>query len=167
MSFIDRTGAVFGRLTVIRRAPNRGRHVYWVCLCACGTVVEVKGDHLKSGATSSCGCFKVERTVATKTTHGHARATTVGQSPTYQSWSSMIQRCTNPKKAKWPYYGGRGITVCDRWHTFVNFLVDMGEKPEGLTLDCIDNDGNYEPGNVRWATPTEQARNRRPWGTAA
>lgn len=90
--------------------------------------------------------------------HGH---TTGKFSPTYQSWCSMIQRCTNPNRESWPYYGGRGITVCPRWMSFDNFLEDMGERPPGLSLDRIDNDGNYEPGNCRWATPEEQHANRR------
>lgn len=85
--------------------------------------------------------------------------------PTWKSWSGMVERCTNSNHAAYAHYGGRGITVCDRWQGkdgFANFMQDMGERPEGLTLDRIDNDGNYEPGNVRWATAKQQARNRRP-----
>ena len=93
------------------------------------------------------------------TRHGHVR---VGRrTPTYSSWAGMVSRCTNPNQPGWKYYGARGITVCDRWRTFDNFLADMGERPDGKTLDRKDNDGNYEPGNCQWATPTEQVRNRR------
>ena len=98
---------------------------------------------------------------------GHRFPTKHGltHSPTYETWHAMIQRCTNPRASNWGYYGGRGITVCDRWlHSFENFLADMGMRPADLSLDRIDNDGNYEPGNCRWATAVEQSQNRRGYG---
>lgn len=105
-----------------------------------------------------------ERMAADRTVHGHARRRAKGRAgtSTYYIWAAMIQRCTNPKNRDYKNYGARGITVCDRWRDFTNFLADMGEKPDGLSIDRIDNDGNYEPGNCRWATPAQQASNKRP-----
>lgn len=106
---------------------------------------------------------------AARTVHGHARSRGAERqgTKTYYIWAAMIQRTTNPKNVDYQkYYGARGITVCDRWRDFSCFLEDMGEKPDGLTLDRIDNDGNYEPSNCRWATPLAQSKNKRQWGTA-
>lgn len=162
MRLIDLTGRTFGRLTVVGRASNDGRgKARWMCRCTCSELVIVKGDNLRNGHTQSCGCLSVETTKLRSTSHGHA-SHTAGASPTYRTWSAMIRRCTNQNAVQWPYYGGRGITVCERWRTFENFLTDMGERPAGKTIDRINVDGDYEPENCRWATAIEQNRNQRP-----
>ncbi len=165
--FLDLTGDIFSRLTVVR-AIGRNKHnqIMWLCRCECGNEATVSTNGLRSGNHRSCGCF--QREVASKggtsrIVHGHNRSNTAAPTPTYVSWMGMIQRCTNTKNPKYPEYGGRGIKVCERWRTFENFLADMGERPEGTTIDRYpNNDGNYESGNCRWATPSQQAANRRP-----
>jgi len=163
IGMIDLTGKSFGRLVVRERAgADKGGHARWRCLCLCGRETIVEGGSLRRGDTASCGCIAIERgrdQGLSNIRHGHS--TDGGHSPTYHSWHAMTQRCTNPKHKGYPNYGGRGIKICERWRKFSNFLADMGERPEGKTLDRKDNDGNYEPGNCRWATYGEQNSNQR------
>lgn len=159
-SVIDLVGQRYGRLVVLRRAPNgRIRGARWWCQCDCGIEKIARANNLKNGATKSCGCLKREVDVSRNTIHGHCVPGMA--SPTYRSWQSMIQRCTNPNATKYKRWGGRGIEICERWMVFANFLTDMGVRPAGMTLDRYpDKNGNYEPDNCRWATPKQQAANR-------
>jgi hypothetical protein len=169
----DLTGKIFGWLRVQRRSNKtniRGNRVYWQCFCdpelgGCGKEKPVNGASLRNAVTKSCGCMRREITVAKNTRHGHAARE--AKHPEYAIWSGMIKRCCNEKTRCYPDYGGRGIRVCDRWrHSFPNFLADMGPRPEPrelYSIDRIDPDGNYEPGNCKWAVAKEQVHNRRPW----
>lgn len=146
-------GQKFGRLTVI--SIVQGEHVRLACTCDCGSSKTARYDHLRSGATSSCGCLQRERASATSLQHG------MSTSSEYTSWSAMISRCEDEHNLRYARYGGRGIRVCSQWReSFAGFLADMGPKPSANhSIDRIDVDGNYEPTNCRWATPVEQARN--------
>jgi hypothetical protein len=154
-------GESYGRLTVLEYSHKNVRNeTYWRCRCVCGNVIVTRGAHLTCGQTSSCGCLHKERQKASVTKHGNAANYKL--SATYVSWRNMIGRCKHQSTNGFKYYGGRGITVCERWSEFSNFLADVGERPEGKTLDRINPNGNYEPSNCRWATVLEQLKNRRP-----
>lgn len=147
-------GQRFDRLVVVKSIGVRRRYNHYLCRCDCGNEVEVRSARLSSGNTRSCGCLRTERRINQLSKHGGYGT------PTYQSWRRMKERCLNPENGSYPRYGGRGVTVCERWMSFKNFLADMGERPKGMTLERRDNDGNYEPDNCVWATPKQQARNR-------
>lgn len=160
---IDMKGRRIGRWSVIAES-GRDRHAQalWLCRCDCGTESRVTGGRLRRGESQSCGCAKPAACAAANIKHGDSargRLTTE-----YRTWSNMIDRCERVSNKQFRDWGGRGIKVCPRWReSFAAFLADMGRKPSpDHSIDRINNDGNYEPGNCRWATRLEQNRNKRP-----
>lgn len=156
-AFIDLTGQPFGRLIVLSRATNASSgHTRWLCRCFCETLVTVRSAHLRSGHTTSCGCWQSQVVHACLTKHGASKT------PEYRIWHHMRQRCTNPRDAKYRIYGARGITVVESWQSFPQFLADMGLRPSPIhTIERRNNDGPYCKENCVWATPTQQSRNTR------
>lgn len=154
-------GLRFGRWVVIGYSDLRTKSqgLYWECVCDCGTQRPVSSLTLKNGTSKSCGCLKIEVAKRQFLKHGHENNR--GKTRTYTSWDNMVQRCTNPNRPEYKHYGGRGITICQKWRTFENFYSDMGDRPNNRSLDRINNDGNYEPDNCRWATRSQQVSNRR------
>lgn len=159
MRALDITGQRFGRLLAVARDKDSAGHTKWLFDCDCGSRVSIYLDAVRRGDSTSCGCLRAERTRARSLTHGHRvdrKATR-----TWKSYQHAKSRCFNANDEKHPVYGGRGITMCQRWvDSFAEFLADMGECPPGLTLDRIDVNGNYEPRNCRWASRAVQVRNK-------
>lgn len=146
MNLVNLTNQTFGRLTVLCQVGHEGGRVSWYCKCSCGGFKIIDSKALRTGKTASCGCLRGT----------HKRSKT---DPLYRVWTSMRERCNNPKTKAYKRYGARGIKVCARWDDFEMFIKDMGPRPVGHSIERNNNDGDYEPGNCRWATDLEQAQN--------
>lgn len=155
--FISLIGHKFNMLTVIAYAGRVKKDQFWYCKCDCGGISRTKSYNLKTAKTKSCGCMVAEWASKRSKTHGN----TVNENKVmYRIWRGMFSRCNNEKSDSYRYYGARGIKVCDRWMEFRNFIEDMGERPDGMSIDRINVDGNYEPSNCRWADLSTQANNK-------
>lgn len=159
---VNYTGKRYGRLLIIAFDKIENKRAYWAARCVCGGNKILRSNDFTRGKTKSCGCGRngALNINSHGTNNGRYRHGMWGTS-TYKTWQAMKQRCLNPNNIDWPSYGGRGITVCERWLDFKNFIADMGERPEGLTIERINNDGNYELSNCKWATYKEQNNNQR------
>ncbi len=156
---LDLTNKRFGRLVAVKATPLRNNgNILWECKCDCGNIKRVRAHVLRCGDTRSCGCLVKEKSplnLVRSILHGMSRT------PTWNVWQHMRRRCYDSSDVSYRYYGQRGIKVCERWQDFELFLRDMGEKPIGLSIERIDNDGDYEPSNCKWATAKEQRANQR------
>jgi hypothetical protein len=157
---VNLKGRRFGRLKVLRSCGRKWRYRIWVCSCSCGGRARVAANDLLRSRTLSCGCL--QRELTSKRNYKHGNTIRGKWTIEYSSWSSMMQRCSNPKSPKYEYYGGRGIKVCKAWRDFRNFLADMGKRP-GLqfSLERINNNVGYRPSNCKWALRKDQYKNRR------
>jgi len=155
-AFRDITGQKFNRLTAIEVAERKGCYTMWRFICDCGQEKVARVSHVTSGAIASCGCYQKERQTESATKHG------MSNTRIWRIWMLMHQRCRNPNSTPYPWYGAKGIKVCDAWKTFEQFYADVGDPPsESHSIDRINPYGDYEPNNVRWATPKQQRQNTR------
>lgn len=152
----DFTGQTVGRMFVIQREPNENQRRMWRIKCSCGTERKISAHALNTG-TLSCGCLRKE--VAAARMKSAAKTHGASKTSWYEIWAGMMKRCYNPKTERWPSYGGKGVSVCQRWHDPWNFFADMGERPPGTSIDRIDPSGDYEPPNCRWADARAQGNN--------
>lgn len=154
MQVVDLVGQKFGKLTVLGRSSQTSLSgAMWRCVCTCGATADVASLKLRRGKTKSCGCHRAAATGDRSRTHGMSK-----NSRTYRTWKEMRQRCNNPNSDGYRWYGAKGVSICPRWDSYALFLADMGERPEGKTLDRIDARLGYEPGNCQWLVPLEQTR---------